>query len=324
MIANYMNSRFRNGFGNKYFIVGSKVAETRYGENPHQRGALYSFADRFHIEVLKGEASFNNYNDINNALKISSAFAEKPNVTIVKHGNPCGFAIRDNLLDAYTEALKSDPISAYGGVVVVNGVLDGALADEMLKIFLEVIVARDVTDEALEKFSKKKRVKIFKFRDLPRDKFDFKHIEGGFLLQDSDSIDADEVRNSELVSNRSATEREIEDLEVAYRLVALTKSNSVVYVKNRALVAIGMGMTSRVDAANCAVEKAKNLNIDLNGAVLASEAFFPFRDSVDIAAKNGISAIIEPGGSIRDDEVIEAANEHNIALYFSGKRHFLH
>jgi len=330
MIANYMNKRFNSGFGEKQFIVGSKVTDTRYGENPHQKGSLYQFDNFFtkNFTTLKGEASFNNLTDINGAVKIASAFGEKPAVCIVKHGNPCGFAIKDNLFDSYKEALKSDPISAYGGVIAINGVLDKELAEEINKIFVEVIIAGKITDEAVAVFEKKKRIKLFaqnsEYLKISDDSHDFKHIEGGFVFQNADKVKDDEVQNSQLVSEKKASNQEMLDLEIAYKLASLTKSNCVVYVKNAAIVAIGMGMTSRVDAAKCAIKKANDLGLDLNGSVLASEAFFPFRDSIDSASEVGVSAIIQPGGSIRDDEVIQASNEHNISLYLTGIRHFLH
>ncbi len=330
MIANYMNKRFKEGFGNRQFIVGEKVFDTRYGENPHQKGALYQFDNFFskHFKTLKGEASFNNLTDINAAVKIAASFKNEASVCIVKHGNPCGFAIKKSLKESYIEALKCDPISAYGGVVAINGRLDKDLAEEINKIFVEVIIAANVDNEALKVFEKKKRVKIFSqesdFLTLSFDPFDFKHIEGGFVYQNSDFVKDEEIKNAKLVSKKEASKEQMKDLEIAYKIAALTKSNCVVYVRNSAMVAIGMGMTSRVDAAKCALRKAKEVGLDVRGSVMASEAFFPFRDSIDEAAKEGISAVIEPGGSIRDDEVIEAANEHKIALYFTGVRHFLH
>ncbi len=330
MIANYMNERFHDGFGDKQFIVGSKVFDTRYGENPHQKGALYQFDSFFsnNFKALKGEASFNNMTDINGALKIAASFGDKPAISIIKHANPCGFAIKDTLLESYTEALKCDPVSAFGGVVAVNGVVDVELAKKMNEIFLEVIIAADITDDALKVFESKKRIKIFVQNKehllLANDKYDFKDIDGGFVYQDSDIVGDDEVKNAKCVSKKEANKRELEDMEIAYKVASLTKSNCVVYVKDGAMVAIGMGMTSRVDAAQCAIKKAKEMNLDIEGSVMASEAFFPFRDSIDAAASVGVSAVIEPGGSIRDDEVIEAANEHDMALYFSGVRHFLH
>jgi phosphoribosylaminoimidazolecarboxamide formyltransferase/IMP cyclohydrolase len=330
MIANYMNSRFNDGFGEKQFIVGNKVMATRYGENPHQKGALYEFDKHFtnNFKTLKGEASFNNLNDLSGAVKIASAFGNDNAVCITKHGNPCGFAIKDTLLEAYTEALKCDPVSAFGGVVAVNGIVDKELAEKMNEIFLEVVIAGRITAEAQEVFSKKKRIKLFEYGSdklvLANDTKDFKHIDGGFVYQDADKVADDEVKNAKLVSKKSATEQELKDMEIAYKVASLTKSNCVVYVKNSAMVAVGMGMTSRVDASQCALKKAKEMGLDVTGAALASEAFFPFRDSIDAAAAAGVKSVIEPGGSIRDDEIIEAANEFGMALYFSEVRHFLH
>lgn len=193
---------------------------------------------------------------------------------------------------------------------------------------MEVIIAANVTDEALEVFSDKKRTKIFtqnsEFLLRSDEKFNFKHVDGGFVYQERDFVKSDEVTNAKCVTKRRAGESEINDMKIAWQLAALTKSNCVVYVKNSALVAIGMGMTSRVDAARAAVAKAKDMGIDLNGCVLASEAFFPFKDSIEIANEVGVKTVIEPGGSIRDDEVIEAADSFGMAMYFTGIRHFLH
>lgn len=329
-IANYMNERFNNGFGNDKFIVGRKVFDTKYGENPHQNGALYEFDDFFtnNFIALKGEASFNNLTDINAALNLASAFDQAPAVAIIKHGNPCGFAIKENLLQSYVEALKCDSVSAYGGVVAINGTLDEELAKKINEIYIEVIIAANVDEQALEVFKDKKRIKIFTqkspFLIKAYDKYDFKHIDGGFVYQNSDEISDVEIENLTLKSQEQASKEELQDLKIALKIAAFTKSNNVVYVKNKVMVAIGMGMTSRIDAAKAAIAKAKEMKIDLQGCVLASEAFFPFRDSIDEASKIGVKAIVQPGGSIRDDEVIKAANEHNIALYFSGIRHFLH
>ena len=330
MIANYMNERFNGGFGAKKFITGSKVFDTRYGENPHQKGALYEFENFFSLnfKALKGEASFNNMTDIHGAVMLASSFGEAPAVSICKHANPCGFAIKSNLLESYTEALKCDPVSAYGGVVAINGTLDKALAEKINEIFVEVIIAANVDDAALEVFANKKRIKIFtqenKFLMRENDKYDFKFIDGGFVYQERDYVGADEVKNAKCVTKRSANSGEFTDLQIAWQVAALTKSNCVVYVKNSAMVAIGMGMTSRVDAARAAVAKARDLGLDLQGCALASEAFFPFKDSIEIANEVGVKAVIQPGGSIRDDEVVAAADEFGMAMYFTGIRHFLH
>jgi phosphoribosylaminoimidazolecarboxamide formyltransferase/IMP cyclohydrolase len=330
MIANYMNKRFNNGMGEKQFIVGKKVMDTRYGENPHQKGALYEFDAFFsqNFKTLKGEASFNNLTDISGAVKIAAAFGNDSAVCIVKHGNPCGFAIRENLLDAYTEALKCDPVSAFGGVVAVNGVVTKALAEKMNEMFLEVIIAGRIDDEARAVFEPKKRLKLFEYGAdkiiLSNDAIDFKHIDGGFVFQDADKVAEDEVKNAKLVTKHVADASAMKDAEIAYKVASLTKSNCVVYVKDAAMVAVGMGMTSRVDAARCALKKAEEMGLDVSGSALASEAFFPFRDSIDAAAGAGVKTVIQPGGSVRDDEVIAAADEHGMALYFTGVRHFLH
>ena len=330
MIANYMNDRFNGGFGASRFIAGKKVFDCRYGENPHQKGAVYEYDDFIskNFKVLKGEASFNNMTDLNSAVAIASAFGNAPAVVICKHGNPCGFAIKENLLESYKAALKCDPISAFGGVVAINGKLTKELALATKEVFTEVIIAASVEPEALAIYSDKKRTKIFstesEFLLASTESFNYKAIDGGFVFQERDKVSDDEVANAKLMSKKSANEAELNDLKIAWKIAALTKSNCVAYVKNGALVAIGMGMTSRVDAARAAVAKANDMGLDLTGCALASEAFFPFRDSIDIAAKVGVKNVIQPGGSIRDDEVIAACDEHGMSLYFTGIRHFWH
>lgn len=330
MIANYMNDRFNGGFGTSRFIAGKKVFDCRYGENPHQKGAVYEYDDFIskNFKVLKGEASFNNMTDLNSAVAIASAFGNAPAVVICKHGNPCGFGVKENLLESYKAALKCDPISAFGGVVAINGKLTKELALATKEVFTEVIIAASVEPEALAIYSDKKRTKIFstesEFLLASTESFNYKAIDGGFVFQERDKVSDDEVANAKLMSKKSANEAELNDLKIAWKIAALTKSNCVAYVKNGALVAIGMGMTSRVDAARAAVAKANDMGLDLTGCALASEAFFPFRDSIDIAAKVGVKNVIQPGGSIRDDEVIAACDEHGMSLYFTGIRHFWH
>jgi len=329
-IANYMNKRLKGEFGERYFIEGRLVNSLRYGENPHQKGSLYEFGEFYSdcLKPIKNEPSFNNYTDINGALKIASSFGELPAVAIIKHANPCGFAIKDNLLTSFQHALICDPLSAYGGVCAINGVVDEELAKEISKVYIEVLVAASFTEGALAVFESKKRLKLFsqeaEYLSFPKDEIDFRHIEGGFVLQENDFVEESEVLRAEQKSVASASKEQFQDLLIAHKIAAFTKSNCITVVKDGVLLAIGMGMTSRVDAARCAFKKASEQNISLAGASLASEAFFPFRDSIDSAASEGISLIIEPGGSMRDDEVIKAADEKGIALYFSGRRHFLH
>ncbi|CBG40438.1 bifunctional phosphoribosylaminoimidazolecarboxamide formyltransferase/IMP cyclohydrolase [Helicobacter mustelae] len=329
-IANYMNKRLEQGFGNRIFISAKKLFQTRYGENPHQKGAFYEFENHFkeHFKILKGEPSFNNMTDINAAIKLATSFQERKAVSIIKHGNPCGFAIKESLLESYKHALLCDSLSAYGGVVAINGKVDLTLAQEISKTFIEVLVSADITQDALEVFAAKKRMKIFtyggEFLHRHSDAYDFKHIEGGLVYQENDQVLATEIKNAKQMGKVGADKNKIQDLEIAYIIAAITKSNCVAYVKDSTLVAIGMGMTSRVDASRAAIVKAEEMGLSLEGSVLASEAFFPFKDSIEMAASKGVVAIIEPGGSIRDDEVIACADAHNIALYFTGVRHFYH
>jgi phosphoribosylaminoimidazolecarboxamide formyltransferase/IMP cyclohydrolase len=325
-IANYMGERYSDKFPENKSITATKVMDTRYGENPHQQGALYQFDDYFDdMKVLKGELSFNNIADIDGAVKIISNFADKKCVAIVKHGNACGFAVSDDINDAYDKSLICDTLSAYGGVIAIGDIINQDLARKLNKIFFEVIISYGMDDKALEVFASKKRVKIITIsKNNTQNKIHFKSINGGFLLQNSDDITDEEVYNAKQVSTKSANTAMMNDLNIANKISALTKSNCISCVKDGVLLAIGMGMTSRIDAMKFALDKAVAKKIDTKGSSISSEAFFPFKDSVELANRYNISAIIEPGGSIRDDEVIQCANENDIALYFSGKRHFLH
>ncbi len=331
MIANYMNKRFNESSGAKHFVSANKVMDLRYGENPHQKGALYDLNGfwKANFRILKNEPSFNNLTDIHAAVKLAASFGTRPCVSIIKHGNACGFAIKENLEESYKAALKSDPLSAYGGVVAVNGIVDENLAKIINETYIEALVAPKISVAAQAVFEAKKRIKLFELGNdivlpLVKDGNDFRHIFGGMLVQTEDEVKESEIKEAKLVTDRTPDPRENLDLEIAWKVAALTKSNCVAYVKDSALVAIGMGMTSRVDAAKAAINKAKEQGIDLEGAVLASEAFFPFRDSIDAAAAVGVKAIAQPGGSMRDEDVIKAANEHGIAMLLTGVRHFLH
>ena len=228
MIANYMNDRFNGGFGESRFIAGKKVFDCRYGENPHQKGAVYEYDDFIskNFKVLKGEASFNNMTDLNSAVAIASAFGNAPAVVICKHGNPCGFAIKENLLESYKAALKCDPISAFGGVVAINGKLTKELALATKEVFTEVIIAASVEPEALAIYSDKKRTKIFstesEFLLASTESFNYTAIDGGFVFQERDKLSDDEVANAKLMSKKSANEAEPDDLKIARQIVALT------------------------------------------------------------------------------------------------------
>jgi len=333
IISNVLNEKFdiKEKFPEELSIPFRKKSKLRYGENPHQEGALYvSPVENEGIsvassEVLHGkEMSFNNYLDVEGAINLVKEFKDNHCAVIVKHNNPCGVAVRDSQVEAYREALKSDPKSAFGGIVAFNKPVELETAKALAEIFLEVVIAPDFQEDALEFLkSKKKNLRLVRIRNFDKEPqgADLRRINGGLLIQDRD---LELYKELKVVSDREPTDEELQDLIFALKVVKHTKSNSVVIAKGNATVGIGVGQTSRVDSLETAIKKAKEFGFDLKGAVLASEAFFPFRDSVDIAAKEGISAIIQPGGSIRDNEVIEACNEHNIAMVFTGMRHFKH
>ena len=297
----------------------------RYGENPHQRGYLYlNPVEELGIsrsEVLQGkEMSFNNYLDSDSAVRLLLEFPNDKVCVIVKHNNPCGVATGNTTKEAFLRAKEADPVSAFGGIVAFNDVVDLETAKELTSMFLEVVIAPDYEPAALEELKKKKNLRVIKFYGLQYG-FDIKKVSGGFLLQDEDSVLYEKL---EVVTEKEPTDREMTDLIFSWKVVKHAKSNAVVIAKNGQTLGIGTGNVSRIDALKCAIKKAQEFGFDLKGAVVASEAFFPFRDSVDEMAKVGISAVIQPGGSIRDKEVIEACNEHGIAMVFTGTRHFRH
>ncbi|HIQ31217.1 MAG TPA: bifunctional phosphoribosylaminoimidazolecarboxamide formyltransferase/IMP cyclohydrolase [Aquifex aeolicus] len=299
--------------------------ELRYGENPHQRGGLYiNPLEGLGIataEVLQGKKmSFNNYLDADSCVRLLSEFTEAPACVIVKHNNPCGVALGESLQEAFVKALDTDPDSAFGGVVAFNDTVGVELAEKLTSRFFELLIAPDYTEEALSVFSKKKNLRVLRFFGMSAS-FDLKKVSGGFLLQDED-LSLHETL--EVVTRRKPREEEMEDLLFAWKVCKYVKSNAVVIAKGRKTLAIGSGQVSRVDSLRCAVEKARRRGIDLSGAVLASEAFFPFRDSIDLAHEVGIRAIIHPGGSVRDSEVFCAADEHGIAMVITRMRHFRH
>jgi len=298
--------------------------ELRYGENPHQRGWLYKnpLEELGIVEdpVLQGKKmSFNNYLDADSAIKLVSEIPERA-CAIIKHTNPCGVAVGQTAKEAFLRALEGDPVSAFGGIVAFNDRVDEETARELTKIFLEIVIAPDYTPQALEILSKKKNLRVIKHLGTSFG-LDVKKIGGGFLLQEEDNQLYKELK---VVTEREPTQREMEDLLFAWRVVKHTKSNAIVIAKDKQVLGIGMGLTSRVDALKLAIGKAKEFNRDLKGAVVASDAFFPFRDSIDIATAEGITAFIQPGGSIRDKEVIEACDEKGAAMVFTGMRHFRH
>ncbi len=325
-----ISNAFRSIFGiegeSRELSIPMKLAsELRYGENPHQRAYLYHNPfEEIGIakaEVLQGkEMSFNNYLDADSAVRISLEFPNDPVCVIVKHNNPCGVAVGRDLKEAFLRAKETDPEAAFGGIVAFNDTVTSPLAEELVSMFLEVLVAPDYDEEALRILSRKKNLRVVKFYGLGQS-YDVRKISGGFLIQDEDY---QLYESLDVVSEREPTEEEMEDLIFAWKVCKYVKSNAVVIAKGRRTLGIGSGQVSRVDSLRCAIEKANRYGFDLRGAVLASEAFFPFRDSVDIAHEAGITAVIHPGGSIRDGEVIEAANEHGMAMVLTKMRHFRH
>jgi phosphoribosylaminoimidazolecarboxamide formyltransferase/IMP cyclohydrolase len=294
----------------------------RYGENPHQQGKFFGKINEI-FEQLHGKAiSYNNLGDLDAAVGLIDEF-EETTFGILKHNNACGLASRPALLDAWKDALAGDPISAFGGVLVTNRKVDPATAEEINKLFFEIILAPAYEDKALEILkTKKNRIILVRKPGVLPEKV-FRSLLNGAIVQDKD-LNTEVAGDLKPVTRKEATEAEIEDLVFANKVVKHTKSNAIVLAKNRQLVASGVGQTSRVDALKQAITKAGEFGFDLNGAVMASDAFFPFADSVEIANKVGITAVIQPGGSVRDQDSIDYCDEHGMAMVFTGIRHFKH
>jgi phosphoribosylaminoimidazolecarboxamide formyltransferase/IMP cyclohydrolase len=294
----------------------------RYGENPHQKGTFYGNLNELFEQLHGKELSYNNLLDIDAALNLMEDFTE-PTVAVIKHNNPCGLASRNTILEAWKDALAGDPVSAFGGIIVANKHIDAATASEMDKIFLEVLIAPSYDENALALLKAKKNRIILQLKStLPKTTL-FRSILNGVVEQDKDSVVLTES-NLSLVTSKAAIPSEISDLLFADKIVKHAKSNTIVLAKNGQLLGIGCGQTSRVDALKQAITKAKSFEFDLNGAVMSSDAFFPFPDCVEIAEKEGIKTIVQPGGSIKDDASITYCNEHGMAMYFTGIRHFKH
>ncbi len=331
MISNYLTlqSDDGSGFPAVYQEGYEKIQDLRYGENPHQSAALYrqssaGLSDIVSARQLQGkELSFNNLLDLNAAWELVTEF-ESSAAVIIKHTNPCGVALNENQLQAFIQARETDPTSAFGGILSFNRPLGEEVAREILKNFVEAIVAPGFDKKAVEMLAAKKNIRLMEMpatvSSRSGKRMDIKRIGGGLLVQDLDTVTYDPAR-LKIVTEKQPTEQEMEDLKFAWVIAKHVKSNAIIYARNQETIGLGAGQMSRVDSARLAVDKAKK---PLPGSVMASDAFFPFRDSVDEAAKSGVSAIIQPGGSIRDEEVIQAANEHMVAMVFTGIRHFKH
>ena len=314
-------------FPDSIAIPLQKESSLRYGENPGQRAAFYIERRNDGIAALekKGgkELSFNNLLDLEGALFATDPFAGEIACAIVKHTTPCGLATGDNPLDAYKKALECDPVSAFGSVISFTVPVDDDTAEAVSSLFVECIVAPQFTPGALEILGRKKNLRVLEGRAQWREhSLDFKRVRGGFLAQERATRDGgDEWR---VVTRRQPTDAELKDLQFAWRAVGSVKSNAIVLARDGATIGIGAGQMSRVDAAFLSVHKARLTGHDTKGAVMGSDAFFPFRDGVEQAADAGVAAIVQPGGSVRDEEVIQAADEYNIAMVFTGKRQFRH
>lgn len=305
----------------------AKVTDLRYGENPHQKAALYSTEESGGIaqaEQLHGkEMSYNNYVDAEAAWNLVQDFDELA-VTIIKHTNPSGVGTGANNLEAYKRALSTDPVSAFGGIVALNQKVDAETAKAINEVFTEVVVASDFDDEALEIFKTKKNLRVLRVAETKnRSNYTFKQISGGMLVQEKDLYNVS-AADLKFVTERQPTEEEIKAMLLAWKVCKHVKSNAIVFANENQTIGVGAGQMNRVDSVRIAAMRAERFELPLKGAAMASDAFFPFRDNIDEAAKFGISAIIQPGGSVRDEEVIQACNEHGLAMGLTGIRHFNH
>lgn len=326
-INQYLAKQLDEGqFPSQAHVVLEKVQELRYGENPHQKAAFYreagSTAGVANAKQLHGkELSFNNIVDIEAAYNIVAEF-DQPAVAIIKHTNPCGTGIGATIAEAYQKAYEADPVSAFGGIVALNRPVDKETAEQISKLFVEVVITSAYDEAAFAILSAKKNIRLLTLPlpDLNAGHMDMKRVDGGMLLQTADTMDVAEA-DLQVVTKRQPTEAEMRQLLFAWKVVKHVKSNAIVVAGNDQTYGVGAGQMNRVGSAAIALEQAGE---KAKGAVMSSDAFFPFRDSIDTCAKQGITAVIQPGGSMRDQESIDAANEHGIAMVFTGMRHFKH
>ncbi len=330
LIASYLRKQLGDeSFPETLTLTFEKVQDMRYGENPHQKAVFYKEVGKnagclTSAKQLHGkELSYNNINDANGAIELLKEFDE-PTVVAVKHANPCGVASAQNIYDAYINAYESDPVSIYGGIVAANREIDAKTAEEMIKTFLEIIIAPSFSKEAFEILETKKNMRLLQLETvaekLPSDTYDMKKVAGGLLVQNinSEVVNREEIK---VMTDKKPSDQQLEDLIFAMKVVKHTKSNAIVVVKDKRTIGVGPGQTNRVTSTKIALEYAKER---AQGGVLASDAYFPFPDSVEAAAQAGISAIIQPGGSIRDQLSIDTCNKYGIAMVATGMRHFKH
>jgi phosphoribosylaminoimidazolecarboxamide formyltransferase/IMP cyclohydrolase len=330
-IAEWLRAQTKSKESPLHFsIAGTLLQPLRYGENPHQNAALYSTSERrpgvCSARQMQGkELSYNNINDTNAAFELVAEF-DQPAIAIIKHANPCGVAAGPDMMDNYARALACDPVSAFGGIIALNRSLTANLAAEIIKGFVEVIIAPDVDDAVLNILKKKDKIRVLTTGTMPQQnaaKMMITCVSGGFLMQDMDGarITAADLK---IVTKRNPTDQEIKDMLFAFTVAKHVKSNAIIYARNMGTVGIGAGQMSRIDSSRIAAWKMKEANLSGDPTVCASDAFFPFADGLIAAAEAGVTAVIQPGGSIRDEDVIKAADERGIAMVFTGTRHFRH
>ena len=333
LISNYLNRKAEpdNPFQPNINLSFSKISSLRYGENPHMKAAvyrepLYSGLSLVDAKILQGKAmSFNNYLDSSAAIDLAKEFKNQPTAVIVKHNNPCGVAVDETISKAYKNAFETDPISAFGGVISLNRNVDEATAKEILQLFVEIIIAPGFDADALKLLSGKPNIRLLEL-DITKDiaGFEMRKIQGGLLVQERDTGMIEDLKSLKVVTKRQPTDDEYASLAFAWRICKHMKSNAIIYSSKERTLGIGCGQTSRVDSARLAAMKAGNFSISLKGSAVASDAFFPNRDGIDVVAEAGATAVIQPGGSIKDADTIAAADEHNMAMVFTEMRHFRH
>ena len=326
-VSSHYDGAIFNYFNTDETYLKTSVANgqiLRYGENPHQKGFFFGDFDQMFTKVHGKELSYNNLLDVDAAVNLMNEFkGDEPTFAILKHNNACGLASRSTMKQAYLDALAADPTSAFGGVLIANGKIDLATAEEINKLFCEVVIAPAYDQEAIDLLEEKKNRIILIINEVELPQKNVRTCLNGVLVQDKDNV-TDSKSHLKTVTNSAPTAEEIEDLLFASKICKHTKSNTIVFAKNKQLCASGTGQTSRVDALKQAIEKATSFEFDLTGAVMASDAFFPFPDCVEIANKAGITAVIQPGGSIKDELSINYCNDNNMAMVFTGIRHFKH
>lgn len=326
-VSSHYDGAIFNYFNTDETIYKASITDgqvLRYGENPHQKGYFFGEFDKMFTKVHGKELSYNNLLDVDAAVNLMNEFKnDNPTFAILKHNNACGIATRNTMKEAYLDALAGDPTSAFGGVLIANGKIDEAAAEEINKLFCEVVIAPAYDEKAIAILEEKKNRIILIQNEVELPTKQVRTCLNGMLIQDKDNI-TDNKEHLKTVTFTAPTAQEIDDLLFASKICKHTKSNTIVFAKNKQLCASGTGQTSRVDALRQAVEKANSFHFDLNGAVMASDAFFPFPDCVELAKNAGITAVIQPGGSIKDELSINYCNENKVAMVFTGVRHFKH